>query len=143
MSNQIYQHQYMHLDVPVKEKLRKIFNIPKTGVAEILNETVISDGIRNEDLAVLTEEAMSAYLGNVPHETFGHLFDLVVEKIKYEIENPQPIVIVEEVPSIVDEAIKLSSETKEYCGACVTHKGRHRLNCPTGIVVKLENEKNK
>ena len=140
MTNQIWQHQFIHLDVPVKERLRKIFNIPKTGIVEVLNETVISDGVTNDDLKVLTEEAMSAYLGDVPHETFGHLFDLVIEKIKHEIAHP-PIVI--ELSSItpIDEAIKISSEPKEYCGACVTHKGRHRKTCPTGIVI--ENEKNK
>ena len=128
----------MHLDKDVRDLLVSKFDIPRTGIREIVDGTVVSDGVCNEDLKSLTEEKMSEYLNGVKHETFGHLVDLVVLKLKEEL-NPT-IKVEEKIDTekleIIEEAIKAASEPRPYCGACTTHRGRHSKNCVTNNTIK-------
>jgi hypothetical protein len=129
LNNQIYQHQYINLTKEIREFLVKLFEIPRTGISEILNEQVISDGVCNEDLKAITEEKMIEYTGS--HETFGKLWDLTITKVQYEIAFPPEVVLPE-----LEDAIKASEEKRPYCGACVSHHGRHSNDCITNNTIK-------
>jgi hypothetical protein len=137
MNNQIYQHQFIHLEKELRNFLIKKFNIPKTAIIEVVDDRIICDGVCNEDLKILTPEVLSNYVGMT--DTLGKLWDLTVAKARIDMLKPE---VKKEVgPNIVEEAIKVASEPKQYCGACVTHHGRHRAGCPTGEIIKNEKEK--
>lgn len=107
MFDRIYQHQWITLDRDVREHLTKIFDIPTTGIAEIRDQSVISDGKTNEDLKAITSEKMATYVGSL--EEFPRLWELTLSKVKYELHPPIFI---------------------PYCGTCDAKSGRHKKGCP-------------
>jgi len=138
---QIYQAQYIRLDKEIREKLIKDFNIQKSQVCEIKDNTLISDGVSNEDLQVVTQETMMEYLGITEALPWGYLWELTLTKIDKEL---HPELHKDELPimggilkieSMVD-AIKASEEKRPYCGACVSHHGKHSKNCITNNTIK-------
>ena len=131
---QIYQHLYIHLDREVREKLIKVFNIQKSGVSEILDQTLISDGVTNQDLSVITSKAMSEYLGVSEELPFSFLWEQVLSKISSKDEVPLTGEVLS-IEQIINEPLEVSDETLEisegrYCQTCTSNGGRHKKGCP-------------
>lgn len=78
----------MWLELPrdVRDHLMKVFGVVKTGVAEVRDQTVISDGVTNDDLSVISFEKMTEYVG--PAEDFHKLWQITVSKANYELHPP-------------------------------------------------------
>lgn len=78
----------MWLELPrdIRDHLTTVFGIVKTGIAEIRDQTVISDGVTNDNLAVISAEKMEEYVGS--KEEFHKLWQLTVSKAKFELHPP-------------------------------------------------------
>lgn len=99
--------QWMHISKELREHLAKVFNVQTSGITEIFNEELRSDGRTYDDLAVITKAKMEEYIGS--EETFLRAWEITVAKAYSELHPPvatiQPIVAktVEEIPSVVAE----------------------------------------
>lgn len=82
----VYQQVYINLPKEVREHIKKVFHIVPTGVAEIRDQEIISDGVTNKDLEVITVESMAEYVGSM--ESFSRLWELTLAKVKYELNPP-------------------------------------------------------
>ncbi len=84
---QLTTSQWLALKPEVKAKLKEIFQIPRSAGTQMFQGPkggeVISDGHTMQDLAAITLEKMSAYLGLKEVATnFYDCFDLVTDKIE-------------------------------------------------------------
>lgn len=129
----IYQQHWIDLPQETRDHLKKVFDIPRSGITEIRDQTVIADGHTNEDLLVITADKMSAYVGS-PTGTldFSRLWLITLSKVKSELHPPvfyiQPDGLVTDLPSV--GSILATEPVKKYCDTCVSTKGRHRKGCP-------------
>ena len=90
------------------------FGLKRTGVTEIMNEQVVTDGYSNHDLIELTKENMSAWVGS--DETFHRAWELTIAKAHSALNPPMfeikkdeivpltPDPVVEEPKTITNEA---------------------------------------
>lgn len=93
MIDKLYTPNWINLDPKVRDHLRKIFNVKKTGNTEIRDQVLISDGTTNEDLwNAFTVESMTKYTGGVKNNDFAQLWTITVSKANYEINPPVEIV---------------------------------------------------
>lgn len=78
--------------VPKKERdlIAKEFNLSKTGITEVVNEDVITDGYRAEDLAGITIEKMANFIGS--EESYMRSWELTVMKA-HSLLNPPEVFI--------------------------------------------------
>lgn len=112
--DRIYQQHWITLPKEQREHLTKVFEVPMSGIKEIRDATVISDGHTNEDLKEITLEKLNAYIGS--EETFPRAWEITISKAKYEL-NP-PILI----GSLAD--------SKPFCDSCTSKGVRHKKVCP-------------
>lgn len=87
--NKIYQQHWIELPNDIRKHLIGVFGIMKTGIAEVRDTTLISDGVTNNDLQVITEVKMQEYVGS--KEAFPRLWELTLAKAKYELNPPQEL----------------------------------------------------
>jgi hypothetical protein len=90
MEKVIYPHVWLRLPRDVREHLVTIFKIGKSGVSEVKDMEVVSDGRTDEDLSVITLEAMNKYIGSVETD-FDKAWDITVSKAIYELHPPVAI----------------------------------------------------
>lgn len=108
----IPQQLWMMLTREQRVHLAQVFDIKKTGVAEIRDSEVISDGHSSLDLEGITAEKMEAYVGS--SESFSRLWELTVAKCKYELNPPQelPHAALQTIHTINNEEQTSSTEVK-------------------------------
>lgn len=80
---QLNQTQWLALSMPVRMRLKEIFNIPRSQGTVVQDNVVLSDGHTHPDLARITIEAMKGFTGSSETEFFT-LFEKVIEKIESE-----------------------------------------------------------
>lgn len=85
------------MNLPREERLyiAERFSIPRTGVTEVRDTEVLSDGFTFDDLAHINRDKMVDFIGSGDlegNESFPRLWELTVAKARYEI-NPPPMVI--------------------------------------------------
>lgn len=108
---------WMLLARETREHLAKQFKVPKSGVTEIRDQELISDGRTMIDLEVFTREAMCEYVES--DETFGRAFELVIAKAHSELHPPIGVIKAKEVEITVSvdtgtpEKIVVVEEIKE------------------------------
>lgn len=115
MFNRIYVQFWMSLSKETRNKLAVIFSVPKTGVVEVINDTVLTDGHNNTDLEVITLDNLKAYTGQLKG-TFSELWEMAIIKAS-ETATAMTIEEMEAIP-------------KPYCEFCTSTQGRHRKGCP-------------
>jgi hypothetical protein len=86
MYNNIPVQLWMLLDKPIRLHLVTTFEIPMTGVREIIDDRVITDGHSNEDLKAISLEKMTTYIGS--EETFPRAWEITCSKAKGEVYPP-------------------------------------------------------
>lgn len=84
--DKIVPQAFMLLPREIREHLAKVFEIPRTGVTEIRDDQVISDGRTQDDLNTITSAKMADYVGS--EESFGRLWELSIAKAKHELYPP-------------------------------------------------------
>jgi hypothetical protein len=117
----IYQQHWIELPKELREKLAEVFNIPKTGICEVRDQTIISDGYTNTDLGAITLEAMKEYTDFEGEIKFSELWHKVLEK------GVQELFGIEVMPA--EPTIPLDGP-KPYCSTCTSKAGRHKMGCP-------------
>lgn len=119
MYDRVLQQLWMLLPREQRRHLVTVFDIPHSGVSEIKDQTVISDGHTQEDLMAITAEKMELYVGS--KETFPRLWELTVAKCHYELNPPigiiqgpgvEPFKSVEQELANHDEIIEASKPAK-------------------------------
>lgn len=134
---QIYQQVWINLPKEIRLQLIKDFGLERTGVTEVRDQTLISDGFTNDDLKCISLEKMCEYIGS--EETFIRAWEITLAKV-HAILNP-PIAIIQNVngePTAVDiEEIPVTEE--RFCTLCASKGGKHYKGCPNG---KLDENKN-
>lgn len=83
MYNNIPSQLWMLLDKDIRIYLATVFEIPMTGVREIIDDRIISDGHSNADLMAITLEKMTSYIGS--EETFPRAWEITCSKAKGEL----------------------------------------------------------
>jgi hypothetical protein len=71
---------WLSLSIETRAKLREIFSIPRSGVTQVEDQRVISDGVKVEDLMTLTVEKLQAFVASEETDLYK-LFDLALIKI--------------------------------------------------------------
>lgn len=149
---QIYPAVWMALKKDVQFHLIKIFGIVRTGVSEIRDQTVVSDGFTVEDLMKISHEKMTEYIGS--EETFMRSWEITLAKVHAELNPPVAIIqnmngeptavdIVESTQVIDSDSVPIamiqdkSSITfspepikPAWCNSCDSKGVRHKLGCP-------------
>ena len=69
--------QWLSLQMPIRLRLKSIFNIPRSSGSEVVNTTVLSDGHTHGDLAVITVEKMQQYLSSDEQDFYKLLVQVV------------------------------------------------------------------
>lgn len=121
---------WIELPKEVKNRLIEVFQIPLTGITEIIDQRVVCDGHTGQDLMAITHDKMNAYIGS--QETFLRAWELTLAKVKYELA-PPPI----EIGIPVKEANEIPLETviseKPFCDFCDSKGVRHKKGCPKDL----------
>lgn len=143
--DKIYSHYWIEQPKDIREHLMKVFGISRSGISEIRDQTLISDGVTNEDLRMITSEKMAEYVGSV--EAFSRLWELTIAKARYELNPPieipqsveEELVLIPEVAeSLIPKPIEIVENNpgvKPWCDSCDSKARFHKVGCP-----KKENE---
>ena len=156
--DKIYTNHWIELPTEVRSHLRKVFGLSKSGITEVRDQVLVSDGTTNDDLAVaFTKEKLCEYIGS--DETFARAWEIAISKAKYEIDPPKMIVgefgikemkeldaIIEAGPEAMDnKPVVAPSITNNlpvepvatvpvtptaFCDSCDSLGVRHKKDCP-------------
>lgn len=104
---------WMQLDIPRRNLIAEDFGLKKTGITEVRDQEVLTDGYSNEDLAEITAEKMEAYVGS--KETFPRLWELTCAKAHSKLHPPVGVIntTVTTPPEPVDETITQSVDDSQ------------------------------
>lgn len=151
MFDRIIVHNWISLSKDVRKHLVGVFNLVATGIAEIRDQEVISDGHSNADLEKITAAKMAEYVGS--NESFPRLWELTLAKVKYEL-NPPIILDISKMETKEQEALvkglnnqgiklepvmeKTPTEVLEvkFCDSCDSKGVRHKKVCPKFVSFK-------
>ena len=86
MQEFITQQQWLQLPTEVKTHLINVFKIARTGISEVRDNTVISDGYSQNDLKAITHAAMNEYIGS--EENFLRAWEITLAKAHFELHPP-------------------------------------------------------
>ncbi len=135
--NRIYPQMWLDLSREVRDHFVKVFGIVKTGIAEIRDQTLISDGVTGEDLQVITEAKMAEYVGSVA--PFHRLWEISISKAKYEI-NP-PIAVEKENIIAEPKSDESKPDLSKPTLIVMDSTGKEILNVPSDMTVTIEKAK--
>ena len=102
----VYQQHWIELPADVRAHLSKKLGIVRTGISEIHDQQVVSDGFTNEDLKGITIPKLEEYVGSTGE--FTKLWAIAVSKANYELHPPMQLKLSERessenVVNIADE----------------------------------------
>ena len=116
--NQIFPQVWIALDKEVRDHLAKIFSIERTGVTEIVDQRVVSDGYTATDLLAITLEKMNEYIGST--ESFARAWEVTLAKVHSELHPPLGVIesvdgemVVAPMPEPVEPAPSPEPEAEE------------------------------
>lgn len=81
---------WMQLEQSMRNYLAKEFELSRTGISEIKDQELISDGYCLEDLSTITAAKMTAFVGS--EETFPRLWELTCMKARSVLNPPIGII---------------------------------------------------
>jgi len=122
MFERLYQNQWMSLPREIRLWLRAMFDIPQTNVVEVRDNTVLTDGVTNDDLKAITLEKLKEFTKQ--EGTFAQLFEIVTQKLQFELAVQNGSI------TKLEEVKDLSTQPVKYCDTCDSKKGRHKKVCP-------------
>lgn len=101
---------WMLLPKETRTHLAYVFSIPVSGVTEIRDQEVITDGRTVVDLEALSADRMAEYVGST--DTFARLFELTMAKAHSELHPPVGVIMASEPPAPVEPAPEAKRKTK-------------------------------
>lgn len=87
-------HTWVSLSPEQRNRIRVLFNIPRSGSTDVNDGVIVSDGTTYQDLGNLTIEKMQIYLSDTSTD-FHKLFDKVLARVQDEIEGKTTIPVTE------------------------------------------------
>lgn len=117
MFERIFVGQWMSLPREIRLELRRLFDIPQSNVVEVRDNTVITDGVTNDDLQVITLEKLKQVTKN--NGTFAELFEKAVKMAK---------------PPVYISINGIQIMKKEFCDSCDSKGVRHKKSCPKNTI---------
>jgi hypothetical protein len=124
MFTQIFPHLWMHLPREERLVLADHFKLVRTGITEVKDQTVITDGYTTADLSVITAEAMAEFVGSsVVDTSFTRLWEITCAKA-HSIVNPPVGVITSD--GLMDDTLvapPYGEKTCEICGCKMAGPG--------------------
>lgn len=122
MHERITVQQWMLLPRETRIVLAEAFNIPRTGITEIIDDRVVTDGHSNDNLMVITKEKMCEWIGS--EETFHRAWEICISKANGIVNPPvnimpEPIetksepIVEEKKETIIDKVKKTLSNDKK------------------------------
>ncbi len=136
MQQQIYPQVWINLPKETRLHLVKVFGLERTGVTEIRDQEVVSDGFTVDDLKRITLEKMCEYIGS--EETFGRAWEITLAKVHSELNPPigeikridgEPT-IVEVLDTVEEVKEEIIEEKNPWCSTCDSKGVRHKKECP-------------
>lgn len=88
--DKVVPQHWMLLPKDIRAHLAVVFNIRVSGVTEIRDQDVITDGRTINDLEALSLERMCDYIGS--EETFARAFELTIAKAHAELHPPVGVI---------------------------------------------------
>lgn len=76
----------MHISKELRDYLAAMWKIPQSGITEIRDQDVLSDGHTYDDLKIITLDLMSEYIGS--RETFARAWEITCAKAYSELHPP-------------------------------------------------------
>lgn len=122
MFERIYPQNWVELSQQVRVHLAKVFDIPRSGISEVRDMTLVSDGHTNEDLKAITLEKMNEYIGS--EETYPRAWEITLSKVNYELNPPVQIHPTTEPNMVADEVEELPEVTQEKDEKTTTKKSK-------------------
>lgn len=107
--DRIVPQQWMLQTREIRQHLAHVFNVPLSGVSEIRDQEVITDGHTVADLSAITKDRMAEYVGS--EESFGRLWELTVRKAYAELH--PPIGVIEAAPKKTKSKHHAKTTTQE------------------------------
>ncbi len=92
---------WVSLSPEQRNRIRVLFNIPRSGSTEVRDGQIVTDGTTTMDFQHLTIEKMQAYLFDESTD-FHKLFDKIVARVQDEIDGKSIVVSIP--PANVDQA---------------------------------------
>lgn len=143
--NKVYTQIWLDLPREIRDHLMKVFGIIKTGVAEVRDQTVVSDGVTNDDLSVISDAKMTEYVGSV--EEFHKLWQLTVSKANYELHPPIDILDLADLgfKEVTNEEFSSFQNAKPQLGIQTEDKTKElqEVNPSTPLISGIPEEKTK
>ncbi|TXH56083.1 MAG: hypothetical protein E6Q97_07265 [Desulfurellales bacterium] len=156
MKTCITLREFVALPKPVREQLRQIFRIAKSGPMEIVNGEIISDGSTAADLQKLDVGALIAFLGPDSGINTEGLFDrlLSIVLLRFEADRleaerkalsllptatavvppvmpTEPVIAVVPAPPVTQPDPQPAADVpKPFCDSCDSKGMKHKKVCP-------------
>jgi hypothetical protein len=108
-------HTWVSLSNEQRNRIRHLFNIPRSSHVMVNDGVIETDGTTPEDFKQLTVYKMKAYL-NSDSDDFHKLFDMVLAKVQDAIEGKpivEPVPVVSEPVPVINANIKKNVKTKK------------------------------
>jgi hypothetical protein len=86
MQDRLTPQQFMQQSKDIRLYLGQMWKIPRSGISEIRDQEVLSDGHTYDDLKKITQELMCEYIGS--EETFGRAWEITCSKAHSELFPP-------------------------------------------------------
>jgi hypothetical protein len=103
MEKHLYPHQWLHLTFDVKYWLGKQLGFSAQGERHVIDNQLVEDGFRAEDLAVVTTSKLQEWLGS-KEKDFDVLWEMAVNRAKQALEPPKLTMLApEETKQFSDE----------------------------------------
>lgn len=94
--------QFMHVSKEVRDYIAAMWKLDRSGVSEIRDQDVISDGHTYDDLGKITLELMCEYIGS--EESFARAWELTCMRAYSELHPPVGIIdTTKEIREVADE----------------------------------------
>ena len=120
----IFPQQFMHLSQEMRTYFTQMWKIPRSGISEIRDQTVISDGHTYEDLAVITHELLNEYIGS--EETFARAWEIACMKAYSELH--PPVGVIKSRDEIEKEKSELKPGNETVSGNVLTKENLDDMN---------------
>lgn len=88
--DRVAPQMWMMLGKDERDRLAHVFKIEATGITEVRDNEVLTDGFKYEDLAGITKEKMTEYVGS--EESYPRLWELTVAKVRSELHPPVGVI---------------------------------------------------
>ena len=113
MPERLTPAQFMLAPKEVRDYMHHMWKIPQSGGSEVVDGVQVSDGHTYQDLAIITKELLTEYIGS--EESFLRAWEISVSKALTELHPPEVVIgkapVVEVEVAKVDLSVPVDTES--------------------------------